>query len=171
MPGKKLLLRSILFCRKFWSDAVFDVLWMSTTCFIGILTPSARVAHQPSRRLYWSVCELPAPAAYVNGPVPTIFERSEVLPVVISLALYRDQMWRGTIGIEYRLKSHSWKFGVPRKWKVTVFARVEIRVRPVFHIVEYCEPASLPVSKVNLTSAAVSGLPSLQLTPRRIVTT
>ena len=47
MPGKKLLLRSILPWRKFCSDAVFDVLWMSTMCCIGIRIPSAFVAHQP----------------------------------------------------------------------------------------------------------------------------
>src|SRR5688500_6654373 len=108
MPGKKLLLRSILFWRKFWSEAVCELLWMSTMCFMGIRSPSALVAHQLSRRLYWSVCELPAPAAYVNGPVPISIARSAVFPVVISVALYRDQMCRGTIGIEYMLKSHSW---------------------------------------------------------------
>ena len=48
---------------------------------------------------------------------------------------------------------------------------VEIRERPVFHMAEYCEPASLPVSKVNFTSEAVSGFPSLNATPRRSVTT
>jgi hypothetical protein len=39
IPGKKLLLRSIRFCRKFCSDAVFEVLWMSTMWRIGILIP------------------------------------------------------------------------------------------------------------------------------------
>jgi hypothetical protein len=63
MPGKKLLERSILFCRKFCRDAVFDVLWMSTTYFIGILLPRSFVAHQLVRRLYWRVCDPPAPAA------------------------------------------------------------------------------------------------------------
>ena len=86
MPGKKLLLRSILFCRKFCSDAVFDVLWMSTMYFIGIFIPRAFVAHQPSRRFHWSVWDEPLPAPYLNGPVPTIFV-SSVLPVVISVAL------------------------------------------------------------------------------------
>ena len=46
-----------------------------------------------------------------------------------------------------------------------------IRVRPVFHIVEYCEPSSLPVSNVNFTSAPVNGFPSFHLTPGRIVRT
>ena len=46
-----------------------------------------------------------------------------------------------------------------------------ILVRPVFHIVEYSEPASLPVSNVNFTSAPVSGLPSFHFTPERSVTT
>jgi hypothetical protein len=36
---------------------------------------------------------------------------------------------------------------------------------------EYCDPASFPVSNVNLTSPGVSGRPSLHLTPRRRVTT
>jgi hypothetical protein len=36
IPGKKLFERSILLCRKFCSDAVFDVLWMSTMYFIGM---------------------------------------------------------------------------------------------------------------------------------------
>ena len=43
--------------------------------------------------------------------------------------------------------------------------------RPVFHIVENSEPSSLPVSNVNFTSAAVSGLPSFHFTPLRSVTT
>src|SRR5262245_12491983 len=171
MPGKKLFERSILFCRKFCSEAVFEVLWMSTMCFIGIRFPRAFVAHQFARRLNCRVCEPPAPAAYVNGPVPICFLALSVFPVVISVALYPDQMCRGTIGIEYMFRSHSWKFGVPAKTKLTVRPFVVIRCRPVFHMVEYWEPSSLPVSNVNLTSAAVSGLPSLQLTPGRSVTT
>ncbi len=87
---------------------MFDVLWMSTMYFIGMLLPNAFVAHQPARRFHCSVCELPAPAPYLNGPVPTCFERWPVLPVVISVALYFDQTCFGTIAIEYRLKSHSW---------------------------------------------------------------
>ena len=86
MPGKKLLLRSILLWRKFWSDAVFDVLWMSTMYFMGIFLPRALVAHQPSRRFHWSVWEPPLPAPYLNGPVPTIFFVSSVLPLTMSLA-------------------------------------------------------------------------------------
>jgi len=97
-----------LFCRKFCSDAVFDVLWMSTRYLIGIVLPSAFVAHQPLRRFHWSVWDPPAPPPYVNGPVPTILLGWSVLPVVISVALYPDQMWRGTIGIEYMLVSQSW---------------------------------------------------------------
>ncbi len=54
---------------------------------------------------------------------------------------------------------------------MTTFPRVLIFVRPVFHIAEYCEPASLPVSNVNFTSAAVNGLPSFHFTPLRTVTT
>jgi hypothetical protein len=60
---------------------------------------------------------------------------------------------------------------VPLKWKVTRLPCVEIRCRPVFHIVEYCEPFSLPVSNVNFTSAAENGLPSFHLMPFRSVTT
>ena len=61
------------------------VLWMSTMYCIGILIPSALVAHQPSRRFHCSVCDVPLPAPYVNGPVPTNF--LSVLPVAISVAL------------------------------------------------------------------------------------
>ena len=86
-PGKKLFERSILSCRKFCSDAVFCVLWMSTMCAIGIFIPRAFVAHQPFRRSHWRVWDEPLPAAYLNGPVPTIFETSSALPVVISVAL------------------------------------------------------------------------------------
>ncbi len=43
--------------------------------------------------------------------------------------------------------------------------------RPVFHIVEYCEPSSFPVSNVNFTSAPVNGFPSFHLTPERSVRT
>src|SRR3954452_12067780 len=63
IPGKKLLLRSILSCRKFCSDAVFCVLWMSTMYFIaGFGSRRGFDAHQPSRRLYCSVWDEPAPA-------------------------------------------------------------------------------------------------------------
>ena len=50
------------FCRKFCSDAVFCVLWMSTMYCIGILIPSAFVAHQPFRRFHCSVPDVPLPA-------------------------------------------------------------------------------------------------------------
>ena len=73
------------FFRKFCSDAVFWVLWMSTMYCIGIRMPSAFVAHQPARRFHWSVPDVPLPAPYLNGPVPTKY--LSVLPVVISLAL------------------------------------------------------------------------------------
>src|SRR5512145_2658095 len=62
MPGKKLFERSILFCRKFCSDAVFVVLWMSTRYFMGIRLPSAFSAHQPLRRFHCRVCDDPLPA-------------------------------------------------------------------------------------------------------------
>src|SRR4026208_248006 len=62
IPGKKLFERSILFCRKFCSDAVFCVLWMSTMYFIGILMPRSFVAHQLSRRFHCSVPDVPLPA-------------------------------------------------------------------------------------------------------------
>ena len=75
------------FFRKFCSDAVFAVLWMSTMYFIGIFMPKALVAHQSSRRFHCSVPDVPLPAPYVNGPVPTIFFTSSVLPVVMSVAL------------------------------------------------------------------------------------
>src|SRR5262245_582977 len=67
--------------------------------------------------------------------------------------------------------SQSWKLGRPPKVNVTLFPFVVIFVSPVFHIVEYSEPASLPVSNVNFTSAAVNGLPSFHLTPLRTVRT
>ena len=63
------------------------MLWMSTMCRIGIRIPSAFVAHQPSRRFHWSVCEPPLPAPYLNGPVPTSLLMSSLLPVVICAAL------------------------------------------------------------------------------------
>src|SRR3990172_10474865 len=107
MPGKKLLLRSMLFWRKFWSDAVFCVLWMSTTYRIGIFIPYAFVAHQPFLRFHCNVPEVPLPAPYLNGPVPTISDTVSVLPVVISVALYPDQMCLGTIGIVYMFVSQS----------------------------------------------------------------
>src|SRR3954452_9236161 len=98
IPGKKLLLRSILSCRKFCSDAVFCVLWMSTMYFIaGFGSRPWFEAHQPSRRLYCSVCEEPAPAPYTNGPVPTMFDGLSLLPVAISLAEKLFQMCCGTI--------------------------------------------------------------------------
>ena len=56
-----MLLRSIRPWMKFCRDAVFDVLWMSTMCFIHIRLPSAFVAHQPSRRFHCSVCDEPLP--------------------------------------------------------------------------------------------------------------
>ena len=52
----------MLFCRKFCSDAVFCVLWMSTMYFIGILMPRSFVAHQLSRRFHCSVPDVPLPA-------------------------------------------------------------------------------------------------------------
>ena len=57
------------------------------------------------------------------------------------------------------------------KLNLTVRPLVVMLCRPVFHIVENCEPSSLPVSNVNFTSAAVSGFPSFQATPLRKVTT
>ena len=74
----------MLFCRKFCSDAVFCVLWMSTMYFIGILMPRSFVAHQLSRRFHCSVPDVPLPAPYVNGPVPTKY--LSVFPAVISFA-------------------------------------------------------------------------------------
>ena len=50
------------FLRKFCSDAVFWVLWMSTRYCIGIFIPSAFVAHQLVRRFHCSVPEVPLPA-------------------------------------------------------------------------------------------------------------
>ena len=73
------------FLRKFWSDAVFCVLWMSTMYCIGIFIPSALVAHQLLRRFHCSVPDVPLPAPYANGPVPTMY--LSVLPVVMSVAL------------------------------------------------------------------------------------
>ena len=52
----------MLFCRKFCSEAVFCVLWMSTMYFIGILMPRSFVAHQLSRRFHCSVPDVPLPA-------------------------------------------------------------------------------------------------------------
>ena len=52
----------MLFCRKFCSDAVFCVLWMSTMYRIGILAPSAFVAHQSLRRFHCRVPDVPLPA-------------------------------------------------------------------------------------------------------------
>ena len=171
MPGKKLLLRSILFCRKFCSDAVFDVLWMSTMYFIGIVLPSAFVAHQPVRRFHWSVCDEPLPGPVRERPGPDEL-RSSALPVVISVALYFDQMCRGHDRDRVRDACPSPGSSDDRRSvNVTTLPFVVIFVRPVFHMVEYCEPASLPVSKVNFTSAAVNGLPSFHLTPLRTVTT
>ena len=74
-------------CRKFCSDAVFCVLWMSTMYSIGILIPRAFVAHQPFPPVPLQGWDVPLPAPYLNGPVPTIFETSSALPVVISVAL------------------------------------------------------------------------------------
>ena len=54
---------------------------------------------------------------------------------------------------------------------MTALPRVLIRCKPVFHIVPYWAPSFFWVSKVNFTSAAVSGRPSLHLTPLRTVTT
>ncbi len=54
---------------------------------------------------------------------------------------------------------------------MTVRPRVVIRLSPVFHIVPYWAPVFFWVSNVNFTSAAVSGFPSLHLTPLRTVTT
>ena len=51
------------------------------------------------------------------------------------------------------------------KTKLTVLPLTMMFERPVFHIVENSEPASLPVSNVNFTSAPVSGLPSFHFTP------
>ena len=75
----------MLFCRKFCSDAVFWVLWMSTMYCIGIRIPTALVAHQLLRLFHCNVWEVPLPAPYVNGPVPT--NLVSVLPVTISVAL------------------------------------------------------------------------------------
>ena len=56
---------------------------------------------------------------------------------------------------------------MPLKTKLTVLPLTTMLVRPVFHIVESSEPASLPVSNVNLTSFPVSAWPSLHFTPLR----
>ena len=60
---------------------------------------------------------------------------------------------------------------MPAKTKLTVLPLTMMFERPVFHIVESSEPASLPVSNVNFTSSPVKGLPSLHFTPCRSVTT
>ena len=60
-PGKKLLLRSIRPETKFCSDAVLDVLWMSTMFVIHMRLPRAFVAHQPFRRFQIRVCDEPLP--------------------------------------------------------------------------------------------------------------
>jgi hypothetical protein len=52
------------------------------------------------------VPDVPLPAPYVNGPVPT--NASSVFPVVISVALYFDHTCLGTIGMLYMLLSQSW---------------------------------------------------------------
>ena len=52
---------------------------------------------------------------------------------------------------------------------VTSLPLVVIDLRPLVHNWWKVAVAILPVSNVNLTSAGVSGLPSLQVTPVRIV--
>ena len=56
---------------------------------------------------------------------------------------------------------------MPVKTKLTVLPLTTMFESPVFHIVEYSEPVSLPVSNENFTSAPVRGLPSLHFTPDR----
>ena len=75
------------------------------------------------------------------------------------------------MGTEYIVEVPVLVVGVPLKAKRTMLPAVVMRWSPVFHIVEISEPSSLPVSNVNFTSAAVSGLPSFHVTPGRTLRT
>src|SRR3712207_675674 len=73
IPGTKLLLRSILPASRFASDAALLPLKMSTMYCGFTSSPSALVAHQPSRFCHVNVCCELMPLWYVYGPVPTSF--------------------------------------------------------------------------------------------------